>query len=336
MRRAGQSTPPRFVHESFCHRRQWVYRLKCRQTIARRRPRRALPRARNVQTDRIDGLNWERFVGDVRSAESMAAGIEGCDAVIHLASPSSWNDIDSPHMADIVEGGTRHVLDAALAAGKPRVVYCSSAIAINGTTSPIVQDETATFSLNDPKMVYAMSKHKAELICDEYVEKHDLDIVTVNPAEVYGPNDTGNVTCGTLIDFAKSWPVLVSKGGTAVTHVDDVANGIVRALEKGKTGERYVLGGDNLTIEELARLTLDVLGKKAPVITMPTGALKALTAAAVAVRAPLPYNPLVIPYATLYWLFDNTKAKHELGVDFRPARETLASTLAWLKEEKLI
>lgn len=288
------------------------------------------------KTERIDGLAWERFVGDVRDPDSMARGIQGCDAVIHLASPSSWNDIDSPHMADIVEGGTRNILEAALRGGNPRVVYCSSVIAINGTTTPVVQDETAKFTLNDPKMVYAMSKHRAEQICDDYVRDHGMDIVTVNPAEVYGPHDTGNVTCGTLVDFIKSNPVLVSRGGTAVTHVEDVANGVVRALERGKSGQRYVLGGDNLTIAELAALTLDIVGKKAPIVTMPTGVLKGLTAAAVAVKAPLPYNPLVIPYATLFWLFDNTKARTELGVEFRPARETLEDTVNWLKEARLV
>ncbi len=288
------------------------------------------------KTERIDGLDWERFVGDVRNADTMVKGIEGCDAVIHLASPSSWNDIDSPDMADIVEGGTTNILEAALKAGSPRVVYCSSVIAINGTTTNTIQDETATFTLNDPKMVYAMSKHRAEEICDRYVRDHGMDIVTVNPAEVYGPEDTGMVTSGTLIDFIKSTPVMVSKGGTAVTHVLDVANGIIRALEKGKSGERYVLGGDNLTIYELAALTLDVAGKKSPIMTVPNSVLRGLTATGVALGLPLPYNPLVVPYATLYWLFDNSKARNELGATFRPARETLESTVTWLKEAKHI
>lgn len=129
---------------------------------------------------------------------------------------------------------------------------------------------------------------------------------------------------------------MVSKGGTAVTHVLDVANGIIRALDKGKSGERYVLGGDNLTIYELAALTLEVAGKKSPIMTVPNSVLRGLTATGVALGLPLPYNPLVVPYATLYWLFDNSKARNELGATFRPARETLESTVTWLKEAKLI
>lgn len=288
------------------------------------------------KTERIDPLNWERYLGDVRNPDTMVEGMQDCDAVIHLASPSSWNDIDSPHMADIVEGGTTNILEAARKAGNPRVVYCSSVIAINGTKTPTIQDETAKFTINDPKMVYAMSKNRAEIICDNYVRDHGMDIVTVNPAEVYGPDDTGMVTSGSLIDFLKSTPVMVSKGGTAVTHVEDVANGIVRAMEKGRSGERYVLGGDNLTIYELAALTLEIAGKKAPIMTVPNSVLRGLTATGTTLRVPLPYNPLVVPYATLYWLFDNSKARNELGVTFRPARETLESTLVWLKEAKLI
>ncbi len=284
-------------------------------------------------TERIDEYEYERFVGDVRDLESMRAGVKGCDAVIHLASPSSWNDIDSPHMADIVEGGTQNVLDAAYDEGNIRVVYCSSVIAINGTERPEVQDENSTFTLTDPKMVYAQSKNKAEEICDSAFAERSQNVVTVNPAEVYGPKDFSFVTAGSLIDFANGWPVLVSQGGTSVVHVDDVAAGTIAALDRGKAGERYILGGENLSIEQLAEITLSILGKKAPIVKIPTPFLKGLTAVATTLRIPLPYNPLVIPYATKYWLVDNSKARQELGVDFRPPIEVLRPTIEWLREE---
>lgn len=284
-------------------------------------------------TERLEDLPWERFVGDVRDAASLAEGMSDCEAVIHLASPSSWDDIISPHMKEIVEGGTRNVLDAALEQGNKKVVYCSSLIGINGTETPELIDEESEFTITDPKMVYALSKNQAEKICEGYVENHDSQVVLINPAEVYGPEDRDFVTAGNLVDFATSWPVLVSRGGTSITHVDDVALGTLRALEKGRAGERYILGGDNLTIRELAELTCEILDKSAPIVTVPTGMLKGLTSVGVALRMPLPYNPNVIPYATKYWFVDNSKARDELGVEFRPARDVLQPTIEWLQSE---
>ncbi len=284
-------------------------------------------------TSRLEGLGWEKYIGDVRDKESVLNGVKGCDAIVHLASPSSWNDIDSPHMQAIVEDGTRNVLDASRECGDLRVVYCSSIIAINGTDAPQAMDETSSFTLTDPKMVYAMSKNEAEKICDSYFEEFGTPVITVNPAEVYGPQDTGFVTAGNLVDFAESYPVLVSHGGTSITHVEDVAKGIVRALEVGRPGERYILGGENLTIRDLAAKTLEILEKKKPIVAVPTPMLNALTSVGVALRLPLPYNPLVIPYATKYWFVDNKKAVEELGVEFRRAEDVLRPTLEWLREE---
>jgi dihydroflavonol-4-reductase len=126
--------------------------------------------------------------------------------------------------------------------------------------------------------------------------------------------------------------VRVCAGGTAVVHVDDVALAIVRALDRGRPGERYILGGENLTVRQIAELTLELLGKKRTVVQVPNGILRGVTRVARALRVPLPYNPHVVPYATRYWFMDSSKARRELGVAFRSARETLAPTLEWLKE----
>ena len=153
----------------------------------------------------------------------------------------------------------------------------------------------------------------------------------VNPGEVYGPHDDDMITAKNLIDFAKSWPVMVCKGGTLVAYVEDVARGTIAALEKGRPGERYILGGENLSIRQLADLSGEILGNKKWTVTFPNGFIKALTKAATAVHMPLPYEPAVIPYATRYWYMDSSKAQRELGVTFRSARASLEPTLAWLK-----
>ena len=290
------------------------------------------------KTERIDGLAYQRVAGDVRDAASVAAGMEGCDGVIHLASLSSWSDIESPLMRDVVEGGTRNLLEAALARGeesRPRFVFVSSMAAVNGSLRPQIFDESSEWTLPDDKLTYSRYKRMAEGMCLD-AAKRGLHTVIVNPAEVYGPHDTALITACNLIDFAKSSPVMVCSGGTAVAHVDDVALGVVRALEKGKSGERYILGGDNLHVRELAALTLELLGQKKSIWTVPNRLLSGLATVGKKLRIPLPFNPHVVPYATKYWFACNDKAQRDLGVRFRSARETLAPTLAWLEESGLI
>jgi dihydroflavonol-4-reductase len=283
-------------------------------------------------TKRLTTLDYERVEGDVRELTTILAGMDGCQAVIHLACLSAWDRIDSPEMEDVAVGGTRTVLDAAGKLGNVRVVFVSSITAVGATSAPWLLDEDTSYNLLTTKgLTYSHAKHRAEMLCQQAV-RAGLDVVIVNPAEVYGPNDTALVTAGNLVDFATSNPVFVCHGGTSIAYVDDVAVGAVHALEKGRRGERYILGGPNLTLSELARLCLNILGKKPCVITLPNGVIKTLTRVATTLRIPLPYNPRAIPYATRYWFVDSGKAQRELDTRFRSARDTLAPTLAWLQQ----
>jgi dihydroflavonol-4-reductase len=282
--------------------------------------------------DRLAGIDYVRADGDVRDPESIRAGLAGCDAVIHLASLSSWDLIDSPEMKDVVLGGTQNVLGAAAALGNPRVVFVSSVTAVGATRGPEPLDESAAYNLERERgLTYSHYKYQAEQMCRDAV-RAGQNVVVVNPAEVYGPNDVAFVTAGNLVDFAKSNPVLVCRGGTSVAYVDDVALGIVRAMERGKSGERYILGGPNVTLRELAQETLSILDRQAKIWVLPNRLIRFVTRVATGLRIKLPYNPRVIPYATRYWFVDASKAERELGVSFRSARDTLAPTLAWLKE----
>jgi dihydroflavonol-4-reductase len=137
-----------------------------------------------------------------------------------------------------------------------------------------------------------------------------------------------------LIDFATSTPVLVCRGGTCVVHVDDVADGIIAAMERGRAGERYILGGENVSIRELAELVLALVGRRATIVEVPNGLARFVTKVAMRLHVPLPYNPHVVPYATRYWFADSSKAQRELGVGFRGARETIGATLEWLYATK--
>jgi dihydroflavonol-4-reductase len=284
------------------------------------------------KVDRLEGLSYTRAEGDVRDVASLDKGMEGCGGVIHLASLSSWDLIDSPEMKDVVLGGTANVLAAAKRVEPARVVFISSTTALGATDHPEPLDERTRYNLEgQPGLTYSQYKYQAERLCADAAGRGQ-DVVIVNPGEVYGPNDTAFITAGNLIDFAKSSPVLVCKGGTAVAFVDDVAQGIVSALEQGKSGERYILAGPNLSVRELAEHTLELLGKKERIVVVPNAIIRGVTRAATAIGVKLPYNPKVIPYATRYWFADSRKAERELCVTFRSARATLEPTIAWLKE----
>jgi dihydroflavonol-4-reductase len=284
--------------------------------------------------DRIAAYSWERCPGDVRDADSVSRAIEGCDAVVHMACLSAWDQIDSPLMDEVVEGGTRNILQAAAVRGA-KVVYVSSVLAVNGSDEPRVFTEDDAWTLPVTNLRYANMKRRAEALCAEFVAK-GLRVVIVNPGEVYGPGDTGFITAGNLVDFAKSNPVLVCHGGGAVVHLDDCAAGIVAALEKGTPGRRYILAGENLTVSALAALTLELLGQKKRIVKLPNGLIRTVAATALKLRIPMPFNPRVIPYATQFWFADSSRAQRELAVQFRSARETLAPTLDWLTKDRYI
>jgi dihydroflavonol-4-reductase len=299
-----------------------------RQLIAQGYEVRCLLRATS-KTNRLEGLKYERATGDIRDALSIAKALEGCEGVIHLAGLSAWRDIQSPLMPEVVVGGTRNVIAAAKRRGT-RMVFVSSSIAINGTEKPFVHDEKSENTLPLDHYIYAKAKIEAERLCQREA-KEGLPVVIVNPCEVYGPNDTDLITAGNLKDVAKSNPVMLCHGGTSIVHVDDVAAGIIAAFEKGRSGERYILGGENRSVVELAELVLELLGRKAKIMVMPNSLIRSVASVGGKLRIPLPFEPAMIPYATLYWFMNNRKATEELGVSFRSARDTLQPTLQWLR-----
>lgn len=291
---------------------------------------------KNSKTERIDDLPLIRVYGDVRNQESLEHGMKDCEGVIHLASLSNWKDIQSPLMPEVVVGGSHNILNVAQKLGLIRTLFVSSSTAVNGTNEPSLLHEESPFTLPKVKaFAYAHAKKQVEHHC-EIFSHAGLPVIIVNPAEVYGPHDLDLVTSTNLIDFATSNPVLVCSGGTGVIHVNDVATGILRAYEKGVPGERYILNSENVTIRELAEITLRILEQDKRVITLPNTLIRFIASAGKAFKIPLPFEPAVIPYAVKYWFMDNRKSINELGMTYLSAEETLQQTLEWLQQKKWI
>lgn len=285
------------------------------------------------KTHRIDGVPFERHIGDVRDVDSLVAGMQDCDGVIHLASISSWDQIRSPIMRTVVIDGTRHVLEAAKRSGGLRTVFVSTCAAINGTRRPELMNEETPFTLDPKTYIYAGAKHEAEAICAEFAAD-GLPVITVNPCEVYGPEDEDLITASYLLDALKDWPVMSLHGGTAVAHVEDIAAGIIAALERGRGGERYILGGENLHVRDVMERTLKAGGQQGKfILQLPNGLIKGVIKTLAALRLPTPVIPDLVDYGTLFWFVDCSKAKSELGYTYRPADETIQDVVDWLIAE---
>lgn len=283
-------------------------------------------------TERLNGIPFEQAIADIRDKQSLEQASIDCDAIIHCASLSNWKDLGSPKLESIIVGGTQNILEISQEK-QIRMVYLSSAAALGASMEPYeIRGPDSPFNLNPKKYRYAAYKARAETLCLEAGNKKQNDVVVVHPTETYGPGDTQLVTASTLMDFSTGPVCLTCKGGTSVVHVKDVAMGIIAALERGQSGEKYILGGENVSISELASITQEINGTHFPEIKIPCFLIRIFVNIFTVVRIPA-LQPLLMKYryATHYWYFDNSKSIKHLGITFRSAKDTLADTLSWLK-----
>jgi len=282
------------------------------------------------KTHRLQNLNFEKVYGDILDTSSLERGMEGCDAAIHLACISSWDQIRNGAMEKVAISGSQNVFEVALEKRIKKLVHVSSAAAVNAAQNPNeVFNERSSFELQNSSLVYAKSKHEVEKIAQAYFKK-GLPIVICNPSEVYGEEDDQLITAGNLVNIIQDWPTVMPQGGTGIVYVGDVAKGITQALQKGKVGERYILSSENITIAELAKITLEAAGKKKKVLQVPNWLLTNIVSLLEKMKVKPPIPSDVLDYAVRYWFVDNSKAKKELGFNPLPAREAIFRTVQWL------
>jgi len=276
---------------------------------------------------KLDGLPARAKVrGDILDPASLREGMRGATQVIHLAAVADWERIDTPPVWQTIVEGTRNVLAAAKHCGVRRVLHVSSAAAIDGTLQPRLLDENAPFTLPRRGYLYAHAKRKAEAICQEF-QREGLPTLIVNPAETYDPEAPGHCTTANLHRLARGRSAYVTRGGTGVVHAEDVATGILAALQQGHPGQRYILSAENLGNSRIAHIVRETCGKPADIREVPNWLALFLAGIERRLRLPLGLNPGLIPYATRYWFMDSRKARQDLGWRPRSGTETLTTTL---------
>jgi dihydroflavonol-4-reductase len=224
-------------------------------------------------------LGCEVITGDLSDHAAIATGLEGVDAAIHCAAMYEVGIPQSQHKAmyeaNVV--GTENVLRGALEAGTPKVVYVSTVAAFGNTRGQVV-DESYEHPGTGFTSYYEQTKYEAHQVAKRLIAEEDLPCVIVQPGGVYGPDDHSELGNQFKQFLAGRMPLLAfPDAGFNMVHVDDVAAGVLLALDTGKAGESYVLGGQITTMRELIGTLADVAGKRPPRGTLPTGVVKAMT-----------------------------------------------------------
>jgi dihydroflavonol-4-reductase len=279
-------------------------------------------------------INAEIVRGDVTNAASLAPAMAGCEAVIHSAAVVTFKVREAARQRDVNVQGTRNVVEAARTAGVKRLVFTSSVAAI-GMPNGRAADESTRYDW-PVGLVYNETKRDAE---DIVRHARDLETISLNPALVLGPRERYHHSLP-LFRLAR-WGLLqvVPAGGATLCDVRDVAAAHVAALTKGRPGERYVLGGPQLTFAELAaELAVATGGRPAraeiPSLFVRFGALPLVIAERLGL--PMPYSPLYAPYLTMRAFYKSDRAVADLGYRMRSAAETIGDAVAWYRGEGLL
>ena len=286
----------------------------------------------------LEGLEAEVVEGDLRDPASLARALEGCASLYHVAADYRlWTRKPGELYQNNVEGSKNIVL-AACEAGVRRIVYTSSVavLGINKDASP--GDEETAVSLDDMIGHYKRSKYLAEEAVRALIAERGAPVVIVNPSTPIGPRDVKPTPTGRLVLEAASgkMPAYVDTG-LNVAHVDDVAQGHLLAFDKGEVGERYVLGGDDMTLKEILFEVARLAGRKPPrvrlphTMVMPVAAVSQIWARAFGGEPMATLDGIRMARKKMY--FSSAKAKRALGYRPRPGIEALADAVAWFREQ---
>ena len=289
----------------------------------------------------LAGIDAELVLGDLTDATSLARAVAGCRYVVHVAADYRFWVPDPEAMLRANVEGTVAVMRAAQAAGVERIVHCSSVAALGWTDDGTPADETTPTNEADFIGTYKRSKFLAERAVMDLVRQGGLPAVVVNPSAPVGPRDIKPTPTGKMIRDAAAGrvPAYIDTGLNMV-HVDDVAEGHALALEKGRTGERYVLGGENLLLKDILALVADVAGRRPPRIEIPEAlvwpAAWLMEGFARVTGIPPMMTREQLRMARHKMFYSSAKAMRELGYAPRPLRVAVEDAVAWFRANGML
>jgi dihydroflavonol-4-reductase len=273
--------------------------------------------------------------GDLRDRASLAAALKGARYLFHAAADYRLWARDPEEIRRSNVEGTRLIMEEALSAGVERVVYTSS-VATLKLTDGALSTEDNPLADGEGIGVYKRSKVAAERLVEAMIQRDGLQAVIVNPSTPIGPRDLRPTPTGRIIVEAASgrMPAFVDTG-LNLAHVDDVAAGHIAALERGRIGERYILGGDNVLLGDMLADIARLVGRRAPTLKLPRTMLYPIAYGAELLGRLRGVEPFItsdgLRMARHHMFFDDSKARRELGYASRPYVEGLTDAIAWFR-----
>ena len=288
----------------------------------------------------LQPINVEVVEGDLNSVASLAPAVAGCEALFHVAADYRLGAFDPRELYQTNVEGTRNILDAARAAGVRRVVYTSSVATIGIPKDGTPGSEDTPSTVADMIGHYKRSKFLAEEAAREAVQAGS-EVVIVNPSTPVGPGDVKPTPTGQLVFDAAAgrMPAYVDTG-LNIVHVDDVAAGHLLAFHRGRNGERYILGGQDMTLREILADISRLVGRKPPTVRLPSAVVMpiAYVAEAMARVTGRPTRVTVegVRMARKLMFFSSAKAVRELGYQWRPPTQAFADAIEWFRDQGLL
>ena len=285
----------------------------------------------------LSGLDIEQCQGDLTDTRSLGKGMTGCDTLFHAAADYRLWTIDPASMYGINVQGTRNVLETALNLGIGKVVYTSSVGTLGNPGDGTSGNEETSVSFKDMVGHYKKSKFLAEREAEGFIRR-GLPLVIVNPSTPVGrldikPTPTGKI----IVDFLNRKMPAYLDTGLNIIDVEDCAKGHVLAATKGRVGEKYILGNENLTLRQIFGLLEEISGIRAPKVRLPYTPILIAAYMNEAISKLTRKEPLIplagVQMAGKFMFFDSSKAVRELSLPRQPVMDSLQKAVDWFRSE---
>lgn len=285
--------------------------------------------------DRWQQQGVELFKGDITNRLSLLQATENCSVVFHLAGLIAYKKSERAMMEQINVQGTANVIDACVTHKTPKLLHLSSVVTIGASSTPRALDENSTYNLSAYNLGYFETKRKAEALIEEAHHHNGLNAFMINPSTIYGAGDARKGSRKTQLKVAKGQFRFYPPGGVNVVSIHDVLQGIFLCLDRGQPARRYIICGENLTIQELFREIASAAGQPPPTQALPKFLLSTLGRVGDGLRS-LGYETSLSSEtavtSTLYHWFRSDRAQKELGFVPTSARAAIKESVQWMQE----